>query len=152
MAPETCGSLDLRGHSTLAAAGALTLKRNEREKWVQITGVAVALRQLRDIMLRRRRIDEARSYVEEGRAIIARFVARDPTNGWAVDSLAAVTALHGDALRLSSSAADRARACPAFAEARKHWDMLKGRNAFPAYSTEAYTSVQSRVAECETGR
>jgi hypothetical protein len=49
-------------------------------------GVAVALRQLGDIMLRRRRIDEARSYVEEGRAIIARFVARDPTNGWAVDT------------------------------------------------------------------
>ena len=125
--------------------------RDRNDSTAQI-GVAVALRQAGDIMLQLRRIDEARGHLEEGRAIMARVVARDLTNAWAVDSLAAVIALHAEALRLSSSAADRAHACPAFAEARRHWDQLKDRNALPAYSIEHYRLVQSRVTECETGR
>jgi tetratricopeptide (TPR) repeat protein len=123
--------------------------RDQKDSTAQI-GVAVALRQLGDIMVRSRRIDEARAYLDEGCEIMAAVVARDPANSWAVDVLAALVRLRAEALVMSSDAADRARACLAFEEARHHWDGLKSRNAFPPYSAQAYQLTQSRVTGCET--
>lgn len=77
------------------------------------------------------------------------MVARDPTNSWAVDSLAAVLSQHGEALARSSDGAHRARACPEFEEAGRQWDLLKSRNAFQPYSAEAYKLTQSRVSACK---
>jgi non-specific serine/threonine protein kinase/serine/threonine-protein kinase len=117
--------------------------------------VAVALRQLGNLLMRTGRVDDARSRLREGRQILNVVVARDPTNSWAVDSLAAVLSGHGEALARSSDSAYRTGACPAFEEARRHWDGLRSRNAFPPYSADAYKLTQSRVRECEiqsTGR
>jgi tetratricopeptide (TPR) repeat protein len=122
--------------------------RDPHDNTAQI-GVAIALRQVGDVTLRAGRFDEARAYLDEGSRLMAACAARDPTNGWALDNLAAVVRLHGEALRLSSSASDRARACPAFTEALRHWNSLKDRNAFPAYSAQAYRLAQSRAADCE---
>ena len=114
--------------------------------------MAIALRMVGESLTQSRRIDEARARLEEGCRIMMAVVARDPTNGWAVDGLASLLRLHGEALRLSSDAAVRARACAAFKEARQHYVALESRDALPPASAEDYKAAQSRVAACETNR
>jgi len=112
--------------------------------------IAIALRQLGANMTRTGQIDEALTNLQEGRRLMTVIVARDPNNGWAVDSLAALLGAHGDALRLSRAPVDRAQACAAFQEAVRHWDSLKNRNAFPPYSDEAYELTRSHLTDCGT--
>jgi non-specific serine/threonine protein kinase/serine/threonine-protein kinase len=123
-------------------------RRDPNDSTAQI-GVAIALRQLGALMIRMGRLDEARAHTEEGRKLMAAVVARDPTNSWAVDDYATLAALLGEALAQSAAATDRTRACTIFDEARRHWDLLKDRNAFPRQSAQLYEATLSRLRGCD---
>jgi non-specific serine/threonine protein kinase/serine/threonine-protein kinase len=113
-----------------------------------VLGVAVALRTLGDALGRNGRPDEGIALLEEGRSLLLIVLAKDPSNGFVLDNLGAMSAALGEASRVSSDAAQRARACQSYAEARRYWGTLESRNTLSPSTAGSIRRAEARLKEC----